>query len=63
MHISNLEIRKLEDISRIAFQSWTLQVFWFSQSKIFSSILFDLQAFPLSGHLLDSNIRDFEMEE
>ena len=58
MHISNPEIRKLEDILGITFQSWALQVSWFPQPKILFSIVFDLQAFPMSEHLFDST-RDF----
>ena len=42
MHVSNHEIRTLEDIPGIAFQYWALQVSWFPQSKIFPSFLFDL---------------------
>ena len=52
-HISNY--KKTRNIPRIAFQSWALQASWFSQPKIFFSILVDLQAFPVSGHFLDSN--------
>ena len=53
MHILNQ--KKTRNISGIAFQFWPLQVFWFSQLKIFSSTLFDLRAFPMSEYFLDAN--------
>ena len=59
MHISNQ--KKTRNIPKIAFQSWALQVSWFHNQR--SSILFDLQTFLVSGHLLDFNESVFEMEE
>ena len=59
MHISNQ--KKTRNISEIAFQSWALQVSWFHNQR--SSILFDLQTFLVSGHLLDLNESVFEVEE
>ena len=54
--------RRTKDILGITFQSYVLQVSWFSQPKIFSSILFELQAFLVSGHLLDSYKSIFEVK-
>ena len=49
------QIIKRRNIFEITFQLWALQVSWLSQPKIFSSILFDLQAFLVNEHLIDSN--------